>query len=329
MNNFAKPQAPLYSNEKNTYFYPLTTVDQIIMDDDTRLNAKLKKGLSINFSDDDKIGDYNVVINADTLNDKYENELSVAKAVDSDKLGGYEADKYVRQTLPLDIEYGGTGATTVEGARNALGAARAKIYRCGSPKGDLNNIISPGWYWIRVVDCTNTPVGDNVANNYGYLEVITHDTNDYDVLQRYTSYPSGKTWVRSSVNGWQSWRRIDSVDTYPVGSIYMSVNSTSPASIYGGTWEQLKDRFLLGAGSTYTAGNTGGAATHKLTINEMPAHTHSTYSNDGRRCPDDGVEWRYQGMDTSTYRETAAEGGGAAHNNMPPYLVVYMWKRTA
>jgi microcystin-dependent protein len=62
---------------------------------------------------------------------------------------------------------------------------------------------------------------------------------------------------------------------YPVGSIYMSVVSTSPAELFGGTWEQLKDRFLLGAGDTYTAGDTGGAANHTLTVDEMPSHNHS------------------------------------------------------
>ena len=61
---------------------------------------------------------------------------------------------------------------------------------------------------------------------------------------------------------------------YPVDSIYMSVNSTSPASLFGGTWTQLKDRFLLGAGSTYSNGATGGAATVTLTSDQIPSHKH-------------------------------------------------------
>lgn len=62
---------------------------------------------------------------------------------------------------------------------------------------------------------------------------------------------------------------------YPVGSIYMSVASASPATLFGGTWEQLKDRFLLGAGDSYTAGDTGGSASHTLTTDEMPSHNHT------------------------------------------------------
>ena len=65
---------------------------------------------------------------------------------------------------------------------------------------------------------------------------------------------------------------------YPVGSIYISVNSTNPANLFGGTWEQIKDRFLLSAGSSYANGSTGGSATHTIAVENLPAHTH-TYSN--------------------------------------------------
>ena len=65
---------------------------------------------------------------------------------------------------------------------------------------------------------------------------------------------------------------------YPVGSIYMSVNSTSPATLFGGTWEQIKDKFLLSTGNSYANGSTGGSATHTIAVGNLPAHTH-TYSN--------------------------------------------------
>ena len=62
--------------------------------------------------------------------------------------------------------------------------------------------------------------------------------------------------------------------THPVGSLYWSTDSTSPATLFGGTWEAITDKFILAAGSLYTAGDTGGEATHTLTIDEMPKHTH-------------------------------------------------------
>ena len=120
---------------------------------------------------------------------------------------------------------------------------------------------------------------------------------------------------------------IDLLMVYPVGSIYISVNSTSPASLFGGTWEILNDVFLLAAGSYANAGTFGGEAEHTLTVDEMPAHSHSIPNMSGR---DEGVEWVGQsGTAAPQTRTTAIHGGGAAHNNMPPYLAVYMWKRVA
>ena len=122
---------------------------------------------------------------------------------------------------------------------------------------------------------------------------------------------------------------------YPVGAIYMSASSTSPASLFGGTWEQIQDKFLLAAGSSYTAGNTGGEATHTLTANEMPAHSHAIYSGYGDIVSNVSDAYRYQRWGSSDRGwktgnlGTNSIGGGAAHNNMPPYLVVYVWKRTA
>lgn len=81
---------------------------------------------------------------------------------------------------------------------------------------------------------------------------------------------------------------IDLLMVYPVGSIYISVNSTSPASLFGGTWEILNDVFLLAAGSYANAGTFGGEAAHTLTVDEMPAHNHSVPNMPGR---DEGVEW--------------------------------------
>ena len=120
---------------------------------------------------------------------------------------------------------------------------------------------------------------------------------------------------------------------YPVGSIYMSVNSTSPATLFGGTWERLKDRFLLGSGDTYSNGATGGAATHTLAVSEIPSHNHGYGVYDASSTNSMAVNHMaaYCGKVASTAwgSNTLYTGGGSAHNNMPPYLAVYMWKRTA
>lgn len=130
---------------------------------------------------------------------------------------------------------------------------------------------------------------------------------------------------------------------YPVGSIYMSINSASPQTLFGGTWEQLKDTFILAAGDTYAAGSTGGEATHTLIVNEMPDHGQHLYASPigqgsatGRYLPSGALSsygstgrgW-YSPANGEYYPAGTALGGGKAHNNMPPYLAVYMWKRTA
>ncbi|MCI6268510.1 MAG: hypothetical protein MR637_07795 [Clostridiales bacterium] len=143
---------------------------------------------------------------------------------------------------------------------------------------------------------------------------------------------------------------------YPVGSIYMSLETVSPAGLFGGTWEQLKDRFLLGAGGSYTAGQTGGASRTSitpggynkgtaLTTSQMPAHAHGFKLNiqhgDGTVTTAEsmttglqvGGRIRYSG---STY----SVGGGQTHTHdfvgyaqdvstMPPFLAVNMWRRVS
>ena len=127
---------------------------------------------------------------------------------------------------------------------------------------------------------------------------------------------------------------------YPVGSIYISVSNTDPTTIFGGTWEQIKDRFLLTAGDTYKSGSTGGEANHTLTKDEMPSHNHTGLDIDGVYVfgwdsgSVKGVDFYKQfasglGASTGNRIETGYTGGGKAHNNMPPYLTVYAWKRTA
>lgn len=130
-------------------------------------------------------------------------------------------------------------------------------------------------------------------------------------------------------------RSVIASSLYPVGSIYMSINNTDPSTLFGGIWEQIEDTFLLAAGSTYTAGATGGEATHTLTVNEMPTHKHSLAFGGADVS---GATWNIKDHQQTAYTGSnfyrdggyvQNTGGGQAHNNMPPYLVVYVWKRVA
>lgn len=131
-------------------------------------------------------------------------------------------------------------------------------------------------------------------------------------------------------------------DIYPVGSIYMSVNSTNPGTLFGGTWTQIQDTFLLAAGSTYAAGSTGGEATHKLTESELPKLSgdfgNAIFSG-GQTASATGIvkstvgtlrQFQYNGTSTNSWKNyTISFGNDQPHNNMPPFLAVYVWQRTA
>lgn len=125
-------------------------------------------------------------------------------------------------------------------------------------------------------------------------------------------------------------------DLYPIGSIYISVNNTNPSTYFGGTWEAFATgKTLVGIDpndtSFDTVEETGGEKTHTLTTDEIPSHTHSTsYTSFD-------VNNQYYGLSSGSVwfnnvgksGTSGARGGGQAHNNLQPYIVVYMWKRTA
>jgi hypothetical protein len=122
---------------------------------------------------------------------------------------------------------------------------------------------------------------------------------------------------------------------YPIGSYYISTDSTSPATRFGGTWSQVEGKFILAADGTYVAGSTGGEATHILTIDEIPAHSHTyryipytSAAGYGLQVGSGAYEKRVM-LNNADGWPTGNTGGGAAHNNMPPYIAAYVWMRTA
>lgn len=114
---------------------------------------------------------------------------------------------------------------------------------------------------------------------------------------------------------------------HPVGSLYISENATSPAELYGGTWERIEGKFIMGASDTYPARSTGGEAEHTLSIGEMPKHNHlySAYNQSKR-----GVPYLTAGNTAWEQKITTNEAGeGKPHNNIPPYYSMYIWRRVA
>lgn len=121
---------------------------------------------------------------------------------------------------------------------------------------------------------------------------------------------------------------------FPAGSIYFNAtDNTNPNVLFGfGTWTAIGvGQMLLSAGTGYTAGSMGGEATHTLVTGEMPAHTHSTLLQEVSWVDhaNGGAGADAAGTDVGPTQSTGSTGGGAAHNNMPPYLAVYIWQRVA
>lgn len=143
---------------------------------------------------------------------------------------------------------------------------------------------------------------------------------------------------------------------FPVGAIYITATNSSPADFLGGTWSQIAGgRMLIGVGTlgsdTYAAGDTGGAARVTLDVDEIPQHSHTASSAGSHTHATNIREAQESGTGTGNYQMTVAAinagaeiqsdsagshthtisstGGGAAHENRPPYLAVYFWRRTA
>lgn len=222
-----------------------------------------------------------------------------------------------------------TGATEKEAAQIAANTAAldTKLSTDGYSTGDLAK--------IPVVDKNGNLTVRNV-----HMLLEQADGEDALVLRGAVNQIVASVAIADLKNALGIANGATVLDMYPVGSIYQTTSSTfNPQTAWGGTWERIKDRFLLAAGDTYTGGSTGGEATHKLTTQEMPSHAHTMYvNNDGSSSSWSPASGTYlvkpDCVTTSTknYGGALAQNGaglGQAHNNMPPYLAVYIWKRTA
>ena len=272
MGTYYKPQSPIQSGED--FIYPLTTLDQIMVDENTRLNA---------------VGVYLKNIDDSTDTKKPQNPLT------NNGFGIY----------PL---------TTAD-----------QVILSDGSRLEKNKQITAN---------NSEKLGNVAASEYA----LKNDT----VLN--SEKLGGKTLAEIMLA------------LYPVGAVYISANSTSPASLFGGTWERIKGRFLIGTEKpennddgtspgnyNYAAGSKGGEETHKLSIKEIPSHAGHLYGNAGGLDGKGNAKgawlkeininsslttsygWNYK--NNEYYPANRSLGGNAAHNNMPPYLAVYMWKR--
>lgn len=207
---------------------------------------------------------------------------------------------------------------------------------------DCNTATTSGWYYTNA----NTV---NAPTKYCALFCMQRISTAY--AQIAIDVSTGNIYSRAyGGSSWTAWKKavdetalLDKV--HPVGSYYISHTDTSPAELFGGTWHRIESRFLWGAPSTSTLGLTAGEQTHTLTASEMPSHDHDTFQRDPNAASNAAYQYMVDTyatgataygyaptMSTTTGKKrmrTGTTGGGAAHNNMPPYVNVAIWRRTA
>lgn len=283
----------------------------------------------------------NISITPDTLNDKI--TIAVSGTVNSavkaiqDNDGNTISSTYLKRS-------GGT----MNGNIDASGYVITAQTFSGNLNGNANT-------------ATNAVNSTNAVN----AQKATADRRGQEIDSTYVKNVTSDGSKITVTKGDDSSTQITVTDlnkVYPVGSIYMSVLSTNPAELFGiGTWEAMPaGRVLLAQGQSdwgtnYAAGSTGGEAQHTLSYNEMPLHNHNaSTSNAGGHnhttqvtigSPQGGssIHGAINGINIGAYTTFTSSwngghshvvtvsnaGGGQAHNNMPPYISCYIWKRTA
>ena len=304
---------------------------------------------------------------------QYDLYLEIKDLLETVVVGEYTistADAFIWKDLAnkrMGINKKPTEALDVAGNVKASGNMTAKkfIGTCSNSEKlttldtrDVNN--TPAEYMgsgrgVKYEFKNNKTIGNPLADTYSGLLTITPWGNSSGgrPTQIAVNVKGFKYRHSSDDTTWGSWFDFGLL-AYPVGSIYISVNDTNPGTLFGGTWEQINDRFLLACGSTYSNGSTGGSATHThttgnhtLTVDEMPSHSHDmddeVYGNYKNRLGIRGdgggsnhlIPNMMQTTGYSRYKPTNT-GGDKPHshgdtgsaNHMPPYLAVYVWKRT-
>ena len=318
-----------------------------------------------NFNDISTPGIYGVSVSSNApTSDNYWNLIVIGK----NRVNSYE--DVCQIASPLPINESDPGSKTILFVRTSYGkrwGAWKKIYTEGNlTPQDIGALPTNGGTItgdLRLKGSGN--YGNKLNLGDGDFVHISEPTDDHlEIKGSFINFVTSNTeFGRFTLNG----KDIFTIDkVYPIGSIYMSVNSTSPATLFGGTWVRWgKGRIPIGVDTSQTEFNTvektGGEKTHTLTAAEMPqhnhsisaqtvattsngAHTHSAkYSNTANSNGSaarvngngnlEGYPINSNGAHTHNVtipaHNTDSKGSGTAHNNLPPYITCYMWKRTA
>ena len=236
------------------------------------------------------------------------------------------------------------GTLDVNGTIDCEGGAidNTTIGASTAAPGSFTTLNSSGLATLNSITCAGTSTLTTVDINGGAIDGTAIGANSASTVAA-TTVSATTVTTTGNINTTGGEVQINGTDIfdkiYPVGSIYINAtNSTNPGTLLGfGTWAAFgAGRVPVGINSADadfdTAEETGGAKTHTLTTSELPAHSHggifpSGASGSFSQAFD--VDNPGTGADLGSEKTTSNTGSGAAHNNLQPYIVVYMWKRTA
>lgn len=197
------------------------------------------------------------------------------------------------------------------------------------------------WTTVVTTYSGNTFKVNNIAisgtfdytENYDFELMTTDKIGESDDYSKVfvSSVPTEK---HHSKGAWIRELSFEKADIFPVGAIYISLKDTNPSAFFAGTWEQLKGRFLVGVDSSdtdfKTSGKTGGEKTHRLKVSELP-NFNLTFPAGTNATVDPNYNCAASSFAGGTPKDlsTSSIGGNEAHNNLPPYIAVYMFKRVS
>lgn len=217
----------------------------------------------------------------------------------------------------------GTAATEYDGTQNFASAPEISADYAYVVRLEVTDYFQTVFYEIQIPTAFTPMDFRGTGRGVSFGKVSEKDAFEVAMDAEFTGdveFSGGVTVNSKTLLDW----------LHPVGSIYQSTDSTDPSTLFGGTWERIKDRFLLAAGDTFAAGKTGGEASHTLTADEIPEIKMSyQYTGQSTVIGTDAIRlYDVNGQPNQYTGPQSSNCGGKAHNNMPPYLVVYMWKRT-
>ena len=264
---------------------------------------------------------------------------------------------YTAQTLSCQPSSGTIRATTFKGNLSGNAATATKLATARTIRTNLASTstasfngstnITPGVTGTLPIanGGTGATTASSARNNLGAQSKVLYGSS----APSDSTGSNGDMYIALESGDFKK----DIVDLiYPVGSIYISMNSANPSTLFGGTWEAFgQGRVLIGAGTgndgstslSFSASTTGGEYRHSLSIEELPSHNHGLESitgyDDMNFINGDG-KFHIQNSDTTVgwngavyaqyyYGVTYNTGSGTSHNNIQPYIVTYMWKRVS